>query len=310
MKQLVLFIAGLVLAEVSLGQFGNCLKNKDQFIEISKESSFITSLIQNSVIDPTIFIKRKNCSSRFLEYPKAVHETLHVFNSSYQVIQKSKPRDSFRFYLISTDSVRFIEKIKNLPTSKIIGDTVSEEKWISALRINTYLIDSIQDSSKNGIYGLLEEFSAYRISMESFNTLFSYSEQFDSKWLKEHFPEFYVSGNNVVMAYFEFHAFINYYLRHLSKTNKINFDNLMNSEFIELFSFLDKKFANEIEVWKKETTRYVSNEGSVEIKNDMISSSFNLTKQWHSKISEINYSNDRLKEIVLFDKLYIPEIYK
>lgn len=280
-----------------------CLERKQDFQAISQghglNGQYIT---QSCPVNPAIFIQSKDCASRLLHYPDAVHEALHVLNSSNQDFNFTKPRS--RCYYSKPGTFLSARLVEHLPPTVVIAKDVPGWMTIVGSRFRTYVVDTVQDASKNGLFGMVEEFSAYRTTMESYNDLMVYGTQQQAAWIDGCFPELYARGNDAVLAYYEFHLFQLLYMDRLRVADSTKYTMLVESGIVQALQHFDTTFAAAIEQWNALTAEYIAHHPDIQRDGEYLKGTDGTA--WSTREEDLNRVKTTLRQAVNCKSFYRP----
>ncbi len=196
--------------------------------------------------------------------PTAVHEHLHSLNFYYtNQINYSNRKTNVnslknKCYFINKDSIIKVEVPEQVFNSNKAKSFITQKGIDLNTRYKSYYGDSSSLSSQvDGIYGLLEEFLAYYISLETLANTYEYYEATKKLKKRENFEKFFFfsSFQSDILAYFEFKMMIAWYLNHIEKYDNNLYNKIMIDEKLKLFyKNLDDTFYNKIN-WFKEILR-------------------------------------------------------
>lgn len=174
-------------------------------------------------------------SSLVEDLPHAVHEETH----SYSVSK-----------IFGCDQKIYLGKKKYLPISytevfrsRIMGNTIPEE--MRTFRWNVYVgnPDPKLSSDVNGVYGLLNEFTAYYWGMHTSLSLFDYFKDQNAsprQWLI-----FVTSCANNRQAYAEFKYYTLHYMQYAKQHKKGVYKKILkNKDYLKAFNTIEERYAS------------------------------------------------------------------
>jgi len=187
-----------------------------------------------------------NDGKRYLEaLPTYFHEQVHLFNDS---LTSRSDKVVSRYYFFDGHAIE-ISKIDVYKTA-VINSIVPNDIKNNIVRYKLYINgDSRQnniplnpDTQENGIYGLLEEFTAYYYSNLAYARIYDYMKDHYSYDRMEWF-DYLGSRSNFVNTYYEFRLFIGYYFLFCKQQRPEMYKALSgNAALINLITETDKKF--------------------------------------------------------------------
>lgn len=291
------------------GRPSDCLRSRTDYEQVAKGySSLLTDIVRKCPVDLAVFVPDTTCDTRWLTFPTAVHEALHTLNRANQPFQFAG-RPTFRAYYIDSENTLRATIIADLPRSKIIvGRTPVWFKEVDT-RFKTYIEDTVQDASANGLFGLVEEFSAYRCSMEAYITLFSHTHDRRPTWLATNFPSLLYSGNDAALAYYEFHMYMSAYVDCLRNDGHEQYEALRSSGVLRVMEQVDHAFADAITKWNAVTRDYVAKEGQFSFVGDQLEVA-GQSALWETRIPEITRAAELLGQVQTGPDGYRPLLLK
>jgi hypothetical protein len=177
--------------------------------------------------------KREEILDRFATM---VHEACHGYNSDIQFIGG--------YFITKGIQIKanwgFDTQIFN---SNELNNFVAKDVRDKIFRYDTYVGDKSNTSSQvNGIYGMIDEFSAYYHGTKAFFELRKYFETFapyktqPKTWLNAYLGSPY----SYIYAYEEFRLFISWYLRYAQKKHPTDYQRVMADQNLRVaFTLLD-----------------------------------------------------------------------
>lgn len=300
---LTLLLVGAIASPL-VAQSVVCLEKRQDLLVVSKVHGVNASyIVQSCPVDPLMFVHAKDCDGRLLQYPDAVHEALHVLNATKQGWNFSKVRS--RSYFATPDSFLLARIPPNLPYSTIIVDDVPGWMKVNGSRFTTYITDTVQDASKNGLFGLAEEFTAYAITVESYCNLMMYASEYDPGWLHDHFPELYARGNDAVLAYYEFQLFQVLYMARLQALDTSLYETVAKSGITPILHRFDIAFVESIQRWNDLTTKYIACSQDLEQKEDYLKLR-GVASSWQTRVKDLERAREVLSRTLNCSSFYRP----
>ncbi|MBS1582012.1 MAG: hypothetical protein JST66_07435 [Bacteroidetes bacterium] len=286
-----------------------CLRSRTDYEQVAKDySPLLLDIVRKCPVDPSVFVPDTACGTRWLSFPTALHEALHVLNAATQPLHfPGRPKS--RTYYLDADNTLEAAVIDELPRSTIIIDRTPD--WFKEVdvRFKTYILDTIQDASKHGMFGLVEEFSAYRCSMEAYTILLIYMNEKKPEWLMTNFPSLLFSGNDAVLAYYELHMYMTLYLDCLKNQSPEQNEALKKSGVLQVMEQVDQAFATAVTRWNSATRDYLD-------KHDHFSLAGNQLKvagqpaPWETRIHEVKRATELLGEVQSDHYVYRPQLLR
>ncbi len=172
------------------------------------------------------------------------HETCHAYMGG--------TLNCTKYYIGNGKTVR-VAHTKIFRSKKMASSIPSS---LRTFRYATYVGDPVANLGANvsGVYGLLNEFTAYFWGMHINNAMIPYYEKyctnFDMLWD-------YMSGcENCKMAYSEFRYYILHYLYYAKKHSPDVYRGIIrNTQFRRVYKLINKKYINHIKKYEKELKR-------------------------------------------------------
>ena len=181
-----------------------------------------------------------------------VHEMTHVYTSRlpYKILQDNqqepKPKEKYMVIHLKGDENVLIKQTETFPSRKLT-EVIPEQ--LRTFRFNTYIktINPILGTQQSGVYGLLDEFSAYYHDCQTSYELYGYYMNETQKSPQDYID--YVSDiNSTFYAYAEFKHYILTYLIHAqSQYTSIYQDIMANDPFKKAFLATEVQFAQLIQ---------------------------------------------------------------
>ena len=175
------------------------------------------------------------------EYETVVHESVHMFNRIVSVSNKK-----WRYKIMVEPGITiFYDDTKTFESSKV--NLIAPSDAISNIfRYKTYVgVGSTVSSNVSGIYGLMDEFSAYRNGCHA--SIISYFKSVELN--KEDSSIFIEQSIQTYFAYYEFRLFIAWYLDYAKKYQPKVYEDLMaNWNFRIAFTLIDNLFAEDVKL--------------------------------------------------------------
>lgn len=178
----------------------------------------------------------------------AVHEACHMYQSqkAYSIIDERDLlfnfEDSYTVYFINANEEILVKETPVFPSVKIVSEIPRTRR---TSRFDTYINsrNTILGTQQSGIYGLMEEWSAY---MNGFKTTLrnfpEYKKEAESN--PAYFLNFVSDAASIRISYYEFKFYILEYLRYASrKEKKIYQEILKNEDFKKAYRSIDAGFS-------------------------------------------------------------------
>ena len=119
-------------------------------------------------------------------------------------------------------------------------------------RFAAYIVDEpgMMDSNRDGVYGLLNEFTGYCWGLNATNRTFAYRDRFaddPNTW-----ETFYVDGENDRLAYMQFKYYILHYMLYARQHHPAVYRKLVaNDALRKAYRLIDKRFGDEVAEYEK-----------------------------------------------------------
>lgn len=232
--------SSITFVKTNMGRFTSDRSKADFFLTVSQIASPSAYAILSNEPNISAYTKYAPDTSLvllFKDFNTVVHETCHTanFNTHYFI------SESITIPVISTDIYNSHELIKVIP----------KEKYQSFFR-NTYIFEESETSSQvNGIFGLLNEFSAYYNGSKADWDILTNKEKIIQKFrsYKEGIQELTVTTWD---AYYEFSVMMAWYLDYSRLQYPDQYKLLMSNKALRVaYTLLDNRFGelvNKIEV--------------------------------------------------------------
>lgn len=208
----------------------------------------------------------EGCSSILSGIDTAVHEETHIY--SYASEKNGKAA-----YYIGNQKIIYVPLTEIFPSQEMAASIPSS---LRTFRYVAYIADPGENLASNvdGIYGLLNEFMAYRSGMNTIVSLYDYLIDEDADW--DTWMLFINECENDMQAYAEFKYFILHYL-YYAKQNYLDIYKaiLQNTQFCKAYKKLESSYAKLLRQYQKDLTKlqkYYAKKGyTLTIKNSTIS---------------------------------------
>ncbi len=174
-------------------------------------------------------------------YPIIIHEYYHLFNS---LVNESTDKSIRKYWISNYGEIEVpLQKVFN---SRQISEILAKRFKGGIKKLDTYFIRNYEgghDAQINGIFGILEEYSAYYHGMKSYIELHDYLEDFypiDEEaevWIQ------YFTTTSTVAAFYEFKIFLTAYLNESKASHPRQFALLMENEKLkELYTVIESEY--------------------------------------------------------------------
>lgn len=181
-----------------------------------------------------------------------VHEEDHMY-STYTDIYDQNNATKVRFYIGKGKDV-VVPYTSVFRTREIVKSVPKRCRGVQSTRFDEYVMDSrvgTLASDWRGIYGLLNEFSAYSWGMNNNVKMFAYHDSFDDNY---HTWEWFLrNGESNRLAYAEFKYYILQYMIYAKKYHPDVYKELLkNKKLMSAYAATEKNFAKSVKVYKGE----------------------------------------------------------
>jgi hypothetical protein len=237
-----------VTATVQLSaQYNTDEKRADYYLKISQSYSPTAYQILKSDAAKEFVTYANNAETAIglLEnYNTVIHETCHGYNFNIGIQSGWK----YEGYFI-TENIRIATKQGSYFPSRLLNEMVPREQQEKIFRYDTYVGGEPGNSSTlEGIYGFLDEFSAYYHGNKADMDLLAYYETLcpysDARcWTEKYLSHF----QSTLYAYYEFRLFIAWYLIYAEQHNqKVFTDFIKNQNLRVVYTLLDDLFEKQV----------------------------------------------------------------
>lgn len=179
-----------------------------------------------------------------------VHEMTHDYTSRlvYKIMKEKNMKPDGRYIVIFIQGKEniLIKETETFPSKELVKQI---PKNLRTLRFNTYINtdEKILATQQSGIYGLLDEFSAYYHGTKTSYDLYNYYLQ-ETKKTNQDYLNYMQDFNSTFYAYLEFKYYILKYLIYAQKKHpKIYQDIIANKSFKSAFLKIDKLYTKLIQ---------------------------------------------------------------
>jgi hypothetical protein len=259
MKTTIYLLAYVVSITSVMGQYDTGEKRIQFYYDVSKKYSPDSYQILMSD-DNNKFVQfaneQQSWDGLLANYGTVVHETCHAYNWK---IGMQAGWENEGVYI--TDNVSISFRKGNFFASAVLNTIVPKEQQEKIFRYETYVGGKAENSSAlEGIYGFIDEFSAYyhdtKALMEMrpfYETQCHYSDA--RCWV----DKFLTRMQSTTYAYYEFRLFIAWYLLYAEKNESKIFSAFMNNQNLRVaYTLLDDLFNRQVEDYFKIRTDVVN----------------------------------------------------
>lgn len=174
--------------------------------------------------------------------PEIIHEGLHQYNDSVNSENASLKTRGYFF----DSKVTSVKMGKFFPSASIVN-IVSSDVQHNIDRFPIYITgerDGEEDSRKNGIYGLVEEFCAYCNSLKVYVAAYTFMQQNFTPDSTKAWLSYLTDNTSLVTSYYEFKLFIAWYFKRAQQQYPDVYTDLSeNHELLSLIRQVDTTFA-------------------------------------------------------------------
>jgi len=257
------FLTGLMLVHFVVpvtAQYDTDEKRRDFYLEICKKYAPDALEILNSD-DYKNYLEFADGSETRTELldrlNTVVHETCHGYN--FKIGFESGWNNEGYFI---TKGIKIATKEGNYFPSAVLNKMVPKEQQEKIFRYDTYVGGEPDNSSTlEGVYGFLNEFSAYyhgtKVDWEMFKYVETFCPYSDVKcWTQDFLPNM----ESTLYAFYEFRLFIAWYLIYAEQHENKVFQELINNQNLKLtFTLLETLFQNLVDDYFKMREQIVKN---------------------------------------------------
>lgn len=211
-----------------------------KFVQVSKYHELHNYFPRIKYFLTTGYAKLENGPGAILSY---LHEGYHVFNSI-----KSPGMGGSLYFWNDVNPLLKVNLLNNYVTSdnifNLLPDIVKDKPLTK-----TYISCTNDCFSKaKGIYGLLEEFSAYGLEARSLVDMYNYFDTCDYTDKKEFWEGYLKSKYDCWMNFYYFNIFMSTYMKYINVNHGL-FYNQLNSDikFREVFNMIYRRFGKSLE---------------------------------------------------------------
>jgi hypothetical protein len=243
----VLVSLGASIGQLS-AQYNTNEKRAEFYLTISQKYSPAAYEILKSDADQgfAIYANNAETSEELMDhYNTVVHETCHGYNFSIGV----KPGWGNEGYFI-TENIRIAAKQGSYFPSRLLNKMVPKDQQERIFRYDTYVGGEPGNSSTlEGIYGFLNEFSAYYHGTKADMDMRAFYESRCTYADAPCWTEKYLTHvQSTLYAYYEFRLFIAWYLIYAEQNeSKVFFDFIHNQNLRVAYTLLDDLYAKLVE---------------------------------------------------------------
>lgn len=221
------------------------------------------------------------------EYGTAIHETTHHHNVYTRFLNGYWNKR----YFVGPE-IEIEVPITGTYRSELFITMVPAEAPYKILRYKLYIgVRSLVSSNIEGIYGLMDEFSAYRNDLKACIDGMNKALELNDEKI---YDIFYDQALDVYFAYHEFNLFISWYLQYAEKKYPEVYKNLMSNKNLRItYTLIEKLFKEDVEFIHKTAKNYPT------YKYDYLEERYT------------NYTNNLLKDNeIILDKFKIKNVDK
>ncbi len=229
------------------GQYNTDEKRADYYLKISQlYSPTAYQILKSDAVKAFVtYANNAETAIGLLDnYNTVIHETCHGYNFNIGIESGWK----YEGYFI-TENIRIATKQGSYFPSRLLNTLVPREQQEKIFRYDTYVGGEPGNSSTlEGIYGFLNEFSAYYHGNKADMDLLAYYETLcpysDARcWTEKYLSHF----QSTLYAYYEFRLFIAWYLIYAEQHNqKVFTDFIKNQSLRVVYTLLDDLFEKQV----------------------------------------------------------------
>ena len=248
----------------------------DFYIELSnKYSEDALGILQTHGLPnlESLYANDSTVQQLIVQYGTLVHESCHLHNIMHS------PRGTESFFI---DKDNFIQSKKGaLFNSNLLNRFVSKKNQTETSRYSTYIGDEQPlTSQENGIYGLMDEFSAYYHGGKAMFDILDFVEETQLKRSNTEFLIHYLIGLEYdLLAYYEFKLFISWYLQYAEKSDPYLFtETFGNAKLRMAYTLLDDQYTDLLDSYTQRKKAFISSMKSIEPSLEVTSTGLKLRK--------------------------------
>lgn len=215
------------------------------------KNSFLISLANNhcsnakDILNTTSFSVNSYCKENSFEallnaFPTVVHESYHKKTHSINL------DPSVRKYFINNEltfEVPVFDVFRSEEMDQIVDNKYKDQIFRYGEYINSTDFD--MDSQENGIFGILEEYTAYYQDILAYQEMYAYLEQNIPYSETELWVSYLVQNGNVLSTSAEFNLFISWYMQYAKVYHPNVYNKIVKSEELkELYQYVNNGFSD------------------------------------------------------------------
>lgn len=245
-KKIFILLSILVLTTNIYSQ-----KLRTQILDFAKETSkdgyYILTNVGNYKFEK--FCDDKNLESIIDDFATIVHESCHFLNYNMGM---NEPIYNEAYY-IKDQIFIFVQRNKIFNSNninKIVPSSISQKIF----RYEDYINDNRVSSNVSGIFGLLDEFSAYYQSLKVRNDMHNYYLTQICKGYQnvDEWQTYFQNTSSYITPYYEFNLFIAWYIQYAQKYETSIYQTLLENKNLRIaYTLLNNCFEQELETYNK-----------------------------------------------------------
>lgn len=243
--KVIAIVPGLVVFS-GLG-WNQKIKNQDEFAKgLAKEYCSAAATISTSAqYRMEEFSHSNNLSGIINDFGTYIHENYHAYNWSINTTR------GIRKYYINDNLVIKVPEVKmfnSIRINRIVPNELEGKIFRYKDYVGSIKDQNVLDSKVNGIYGLLEEFSAYYQGSKAVLELYPYLYNTFGYRDFEPWHDYMTIQTSSLYALYEFQLFISWYLQYAKIYEPATYQYIINSREIRLlYSVIVTEFEKEVE---------------------------------------------------------------
>jgi len=231
-----------------------------------EKNSFVIDLANNhctnakDILINTSFSANSYCRDNSFEallnaFPTVVHESYHKKTHGINL------DPSVRKYFIN-DELTFEVPVFDVFRSEEMDGIVDNKYKDQIFRYGEYInsADVDMDSQENGIFGILEEYTAYYQDILAYQEMYSYLEENIDYSETEIWVNYLVQNGNVLTTSAEFNLFISWYMQYAKVYHPNVYNKIVNSkELKDLYQYVNNGFSDASDKFHANRVEILSN---------------------------------------------------
>ncbi len=237
-----------------------------EILQLAQHSPTATAILSRVDYDFERYVHGNNWEALLKGFGTVVHESAHHHNNNVtsKHWQQQEDKTKSEHYIIN-DSIEVLlefEKVFNSrKLNKIVPDSLQKQIFRYPDYVGNRQVPLPLASQAHGIYGLMEEWSAYHLDARTHYELFDYyrQHQCDGYNNAEAWAKYMSTFAGNLVPYYEFKLFMSWYLQYAKQEYPEVYQRLMQHHKLRLvYTLIDNQYGEVVQHYKAMLPRLVS----------------------------------------------------